>query len=93
MPASALRTSQQFCAPLTRVVAPRGSSTEGPSEGGRMRLPQSVQSVSWPPRWALHRRPQWRCSHGSPPTNTKFCGPVRSTTEGPSGGVHMRTPT
>eukprot|EP00959_Pyramimonas_sp_CCMP1952_P027755 582500-Pyramimonas_sp.AAC.1 len=48
-------------------------------------------SVSWP-NGELHRRPQWRSSHASPPPSIAFRGPVGSTTEGLGGAVRMCLP-
>eukprot|EP00959_Pyramimonas_sp_CCMP1952_P398212 8343198-Pyramimonas_sp.AAC.1 len=37
-------------------------------------------NVPWPHE-ELHRRPQRRCSHASPPPNTTLRGPIESSTE------------
>eukprot|EP00959_Pyramimonas_sp_CCMP1952_P457743 9475442-Pyramimonas_sp.AAC.1 len=47
--------------------------------------------TSWPHR-VLHLRSQWGCPHASPPPNTALRGSTGSSTQGTSGGVHMRLP-
>eukprot|EP00959_Pyramimonas_sp_CCMP1952_P155935 3261397-Pyramimonas_sp.AAC.1 len=48
-------------------------------------------SVSWPHR-ELHLRPQWGWPRASATPSAAFRGPIGSSTEGPSGGGHMRPP-
>eukprot|EP00959_Pyramimonas_sp_CCMP1952_P443142 9277805-Pyramimonas_sp.AAC.1 len=40
----------------------------------------------------LLRRSQWRSPHASATPSTAFCGPMGSSTEGPSGAARVRLP-
>ena len=86
-----------FGTPVHTARSPIGSSTETPRWRCSHAAPQGMSahpSHGSCPHRELHRRPNWRCSHAPPQVMSAHPhtvrSPMRSSTEGPSGGVRMR---